>query len=108
MISGEESSPEVPLVVVDGEPVLWIGANYWSRCGGPRMWTRYRPEVVDEELQVLAAHGCTVTRSFCYWPDFVPEPEVLDTAVLDRFGDFLDRHRAHGLSTIPTFIVGHM
>jgi len=35
MISREESSPEVPLVVVDGEPVLWIGANYWSRCGGP-------------------------------------------------------------------------
>ncbi len=25
-----------------------------------------------------------------------------------RFADFLDRHAEHGLTTIPTFIVGHM
>ena len=24
---------------------------------------------------MLAEHGLNVTRSFCYWPDFVPEPE---------------------------------
>lgn len=73
------------------------------------MWTdRYSPETVREELDVLAAHGCNVTRSFCYWPDFVPEPEHLDPAVLGRFEDFLDAHRERGLVTIPTFIVGHM
>ena len=49
-----------------------------------------------------------MTRSFCYWPDFVPEPETLDTEVLDRFRDFLDAHVELGLGTIPTFIVGHM
>ena len=27
-----------------------------------------------EELAVLAEHGLNVTRSFCFWPDFVPEP----------------------------------
>ena len=52
----------------------WIGANFWSRSGGPRMWTRYDRAVVREELAVLAEHGLNVTRSFCYWPDFVPEP----------------------------------
>ncbi|MBO0821968.1 MAG: beta-mannosidase, partial [Nocardiopsaceae bacterium] len=73
------------------------------------MWTdRYDPSVVREELAVLAAHGCGVTRSFCYWPDFVPEPERLDPDVLTRFADFLDAHREAGLTTIPTFIVGHM
>ena len=73
------------------------------------MWTgRYDPRVVREELAVLAAHGCTVTRSFCYWPDFVPEPERLDDKALERFADFLDAHREAGLETIPTFIVGHM
>jgi len=25
---------------------------------------------------VLAEHGCNVTRSFCYWPDFVPSPSI--------------------------------
>jgi endo-1,4-beta-mannosidase len=86
----------------------WIGANFWSRTGGPRMWLRYSPAVVREELEVLAEHGCTVTRSFCYWPDFVPEPERLDEQVLERFTDFLDAHSELGLETIPTFIVGHM
>jgi len=87
----------------------WIGVNFWSRAGGPRMWTdRYDPRVVREELGVLAANGCNVTRSFCYWPDFVPEPERLDAQTLERFADFLDAHREAGLGTIPTFIVGHM
>ena len=86
----------------------WVGANFWSRSGGPRMWTRYDAGVVREELAVLAEHGCNVTRSFCYWPDFVPEPERLDEAVLERFRDFLDAHLEVGLGTIPTFIVGHM
>ncbi len=57
---------------------------------------------------MLAEHGCSITRSFCYWPDFVPEPERLDEDVVARFGDFLDAHLELGLRTIPTFIVGHM
>jgi endo-1,4-beta-mannosidase len=87
----------------------WIGVNYWSRCGGPRMWSdRYDPAVVREELAVLAEHGCNVTRSFFYWPDFVPEPETFDPGALDRFGDFLAASSDAGLATIPTFVVGHM
>lgn len=87
----------------------WVGVNFWSRSGGPRMWTdRYAPEVVRDELSVLAAHGVNVTRSFCYWPDFMPAPEELDPDVLERFDDFLEAHREHGLVTIPTFLVGHM
>lgn len=72
------------------------------------MWTNYSPTVVREELQVLAAHGCNVTRSFCYWPDFMPAPEELDEQVLARFSDFLNAHDELGIGTIPTFIVGHM
>jgi len=72
------------------------------------MWSSYDPAVVREELEVLAAHGANVTRSFCFWPDFVPEPERLDVDVLERFADFLDAHVDTGLGTIPTFIVGHM
>ena len=72
------------------------------------MWKHYDPDVVREELAVLAEHGCNVTRSFCFWPDFVPQPEQLDEEVLSRFADFLDAHVELGLGTIPTFIVGHM
>ena len=87
---------------------VWIGANFWSRVGGPRMWSRYNAAVVREELAVLADHGCNVTRSFCFWPDFVPEVERLDEDVLARFTDFLDAHVEAGLGTIPTIVVGHM
>jgi endo-1,4-beta-mannosidase len=87
---------------------LWLGVNFWSRAGGPRMWDRYDAAVVREELAVLVEHGCNMTRSFCYWPDFVPEPETLDELVLERFADFLDAHVEAGLGTIPTFTVGHM
>ncbi len=72
------------------------------------MWKRYEPALVREELAVLAGHGCNVTRSFCFWPDFMPAPETLDEEVLTRFGDFLDAHVEAGLGTIPTFVVGHM
>lgn len=86
----------------------WLGVNFWSRAGGPRMWSRYDGAVVRSELRVLARHGLGVTRSFCFWPDFVPEPELLDEAVAERFGDFLDAHVEVGLGTIPTLVVGHM
>jgi hypothetical protein len=52
-----------------GSAALWLGVNFWSRVGGPRMWPRYDRQTVAKELQVLADHGLTVTRSFFFWPD---------------------------------------
>jgi endo-1,4-beta-mannosidase len=91
-----------------GQPVHWLGANFWSRTGGPLMWRAYDGDIVRGELNVLREHGLTMTRSFFYWPDFMPEPDRIEEAMADRFADFLDRHRAAGMTTVPTFIVGHM
>jgi endo-1,4-beta-mannosidase len=93
-------------LLLDGRP--WLGVNFWSRTGGPLMWRSYDPAVVAQELAVLAEHGMNLTRSFCYWPDFHPEPDRLDEPMLDRFADFLDRHAEAGMATVPTFLVGHM
>ena len=95
-------------IIAAGEPVSWLGANFWSRTGGPHMWRRYDPAVIEAELRVLREHGLTMTRSFFYWPDFMPEPDVIDEDMAARFADFLDRHAEQQLSTVPTFIVGHM
>ena len=89
-------------------PELWVGVNFWSRSGGPRMWTNYDAEIVREELTVMRDHGMTVTRSFLYWPDAMPTPDALDESVMANFENFLDLHAELGMSTIPTFIVGHM
>lgn len=86
----------------------WLGANFWSRTGGPLMWRDYDPKTVREELAVLREHGLTMTRSFFYWPDFHPEPSRIDEELCDRFRDFLDAHTEAGMGTVPTFIVGHM
>ncbi len=72
------------------------------------MWRRYDRAVVREELRVLREHGLTMTRSFFFWPDFMPEPDVIDEDMAARFADFLDLHAEQDMSTVPTFIVGHM
>jgi endo-1,4-beta-mannosidase len=59
-------------------------------------------------LRVLREHGLAMTRSFFFWPDFMPEPDTIDEDMAARFADFLDRHAEQQLSTVPTFIVGHM
>jgi endo-1,4-beta-mannosidase len=89
-------------------PAPWLGVNFWSRRGGPLMWRTYDDALVREELAVLTAHGLNVTRSFFYWPDFQPAPDVIDDAAVDRYRQFLRACEDLGISTIPTFIVGHM
>jgi endo-1,4-beta-mannosidase len=95
-------------IISAGQPVNWLGANFWSRVGGPLMWRNYDPEIVRAELRVLRDHGLSMTRSFFYWPDFMPAPDLIDEELTARFADFLDGHAELGLSTVPTFIVGHM
>lgn len=90
------------------QPVSWRGANFWSRHGGPLMWRSYDRDLVRPELAVLRDHGLTTTRSFLYWPDVMPEPDRLDDVQLQRFDDFLDLHAELGMTTVPTFLVGHM
>lgn len=96
------------MVRVNGHPVSWLGVNFWSRGGGPRMWTEYEPELVRRELQVMRDHGMTLTRSFFYWPDFMPTPRSLNEQAIENYNHFLDLHEQLGMTTIPTFIVGHM
>lgn len=86
----------------------WLGANYWSRTGGPLMWRSFDEDVVRGELAVLERHGLNLTRSFFYWPDFMPAPNTIDPDVVDHYERFLDICAEVGMSTIPTFIVGHM
>jgi endo-1,4-beta-mannosidase len=89
-------------------PQIWLGANFWSRVGGPLMWRTFDVEIVRAELRVLREHGLNITRSFFYWPDFMPAPDTIDETFVARYGQFLDLSAEEGMATIPTFIVGHM
>ena len=100
--------PSPVLTAPDGAVLTWLGVNFWSRAGGPRMWTSFDPDVVRRELHVLADHGLNVTRSFFYWPDFMPTPDAIDDACTEHFATFLELSAEAGVGTIPTFVVGHM
>lgn len=95
-------------ITVDGNPEVWFGVNFWSRGGGPRMWREYDAELVESELIAMRDLGMTTTRSFLYWPDFMPTPYELDEQAVANFTHFLDLHARLGMGTIPTFLVGHM
>jgi endo-1,4-beta-mannosidase len=86
----------------------WIGANFWSRAGGPLMWREFDPDTVRAELAVLREHGLGFTRSFFYWPHFMPEPGRIDEEAAENYRLFLDLHTELGLVTVPTLFVGHM
>ncbi|MGH9068776.1 MAG: beta-mannosidase [Acidimicrobiales bacterium] len=97
------------LAKVEGAPAIgWVGANFWSGAGGPLMWRQFDPERIRRELAVLAGAGLNMTRSFCYWPDFHPEPHTVDRDRLADYRRLLDLHAEAGMSSVPTFIVGHM
>ncbi|HET7304952.1 MAG TPA: cellulase family glycosylhydrolase [Segeticoccus sp.] len=93
---------------VNGRAASWVGANFWSRRGGPLMWRQDADDTWRAELLILRDHGLDTTRSFLYWPDAMPEPHRLDEAVLERYRRFLDLHDELGMRTVPTFLVGHM
>src|SRR5262249_21573218 len=101
--------PSPVLSAPDGAPLTWLGVNFWSRAGGPRMWSdAFDAQVVREELGVLAAHGLNVTRSFFYLPDFMPTPYAVEEACAERFGRLLDLSAEATLGSIPTFVGGRM
>ena len=101
----ERPTPKLPAGTA---PRIWLGANFWSRIGGPLMWRSFEAEIVGQELRVLREHGLNVTRSFFYWPDFMPAADTINEECVGRYGRFLDLCGEVGISTIPTFIVGHM
>ena len=100
--------PSLRLTGLHENAAPWIGVNFWSRAGGPLMWRSFDADLVREELAVLRAHGLSFTRSFFFWPDFMPEPDRVEEQAAAAYATFLDLHTEAGLSTIPTLFVGHM
>ena len=57
-------------VVVSGR--LALGVNYWASHAATEMWRKWDPQVVEEDLRVLAENGLTTVRAFPNWADFQP------------------------------------
>ena len=67
-----------------------VGCNYWASHAGTAMWSDWQPEVVAEDLALLAREGLQVLRVFPLWPDFQPLTQLYGGAgapVEVRFGE---------------------
>ncbi|HEY2745976.1 MAG TPA: beta-galactosidase trimerization domain-containing protein [Polyangia bacterium] len=85
-----------------------LGANYWSRAGGPRMWERFDEAIVREELRALKAMGLDTLRVFAFAPTMMPNPPALDDGRLALMARFAELAHEAGLALMPTPLVGHM
>jgi len=85
-----------------------VGANYWSRAGGPRMWERFDEAVVREELRALKTAGIDCLRVFAFAPTMMPQPPAVDEAKLALMARFAELAHEAGLALFPTPLVGHM
>lgn len=111
-----------------------VGCNYWASHAGTRMWTDWRPEVVDRDFQTLAQSGLQIVRVFPLWSDFQPiqnlgtgwdpvkevrlgeEPRPddrlgqagLSAVMMERFGACLDLADKHGLRFVVGLVTGWM
>jgi endo-1,4-beta-mannosidase len=91
-----------------GKPAFLLGVNYWSRAGGPHMWTRFDEDRVRAEVRQMRELGLNACRSFLYAPAFMPQPPEVDATALGRLRTFLDLCATEGLWTMPSLLVGHM
>ena len=68
---------------------FFLGCNYWASHAGVYMWRDWRPEILESDLDKIAAHGMTVMRVFPLWPDF--QPLTADFGAGQRFVGYSQR-----------------
>ena len=112
-----------------------VGCNYWASHAGTRMWSDWHPDIVETDLQRLAAHGIQVMRVFPLWPDFqpiiqlrsgagalreirlvgeIPLPETaaghagVSEAMLERFEEFANLSQKYNIQLIVGLLTGWM
>ncbi|MCC6749504.1 MAG: beta-galactosidase trimerization domain-containing protein [Deltaproteobacteria bacterium] len=95
-------------LTLGGRPTFLLGVNYWSRGGGPRMWDRFDEARVRAELAQMRGIGLNTCRSFAFIPTFMPSPPQVAAEPVARLRRFLDLCSETGMSSIPSFLVGHM
>lgn len=91
-----------------GDCFLPVGANYWPASCGVEMWNAWPEAEIFADLDLMASLGFNTVRFFVRWPDFEPQPGVLDTTALARLRRFLDACVERGLHPQPSLFVGWM
>ena len=65
-----------------------LGCNYWASVTGTDMWRDWRPEIIENDLKLLAEHGVKYLRVFPLWRDFQPVKKLY--AWRNTFGEYVN------------------
>ena len=116
-------------IFTDGE--FFVGCNYWAKNAGMYMWSQWRPDIVNKELEALSKHGTRVMRVFPLWSDFqpltgdcraggsyrsyrfrdnqpLPNEAGVDEEMMKRFRLFCDMAQQHDIKLIVGIVTGWM
>ena len=111
-----------------------VGCNYWASHAGIRMWSDWRPDIVEADLKQISETGLKVLRVFPLWSDFQPltslkgcagdhveysfgDEPLPDTeagkagvseVMMERFKFFADTAEKYGLKLVVGLITGWM
>lgn len=61
-----------------------LGVNYWTSHAGTNMWSDWRPDIVDRDLEKLAGAGIRTLRVFPLWPVFQPITQLYGGSGIPR------------------------
>ncbi len=88
---------------------FFMGVNYWASHAGTRMWTDWRPDVVEEDLKQLSENEISVLRVFPLWPDFQPLRQLTQwqgrLKELSLREEFLDLTTEEGLAGVDPVMI---
>ena len=108
-----------------------LGVNYWASHAGVDMWSNWREDIVEQDLEILAKNGVNTMRVFPNWKDFqsveplftnnhvlreyrmtgdrLPEnPWYLEEVMLQRFETLCRIAEKHNIRLIVGLITGWM
>ena len=130
LAAGAVGTPTAEFRSFDAGSPMFLGCNYWASHAGVRMWSDWRPQEVEKDLDAMAAHGMKVLRVFPLWPDFQPltadfgggqsfvgysqrgEPLAseagVDETLMERFRFLCDAAEKRGIRLVVGLITGWM
>jgi endo-1,4-beta-mannosidase len=85
-----------------------LGINYWPSRTAMRWWSDFDAAEVARDFGRIAASGFDSVRFFLLWETFQPQPDDVDTGMLERLVTVADAADRAGLSIVPTLFTGHM
>lgn len=73
-----------------------------------RWWSDFDAGEIARDFGRIAANGFDSVRFFLLWEAFQPEPDHVDTTMLERLVTVADAAERAGLAIVPTLFTGHM